>query len=42
MLTPIRQGDTQHSLVHVFGRAVSRPIGAVNLAAESNGYEGGT
>ncbi len=41
MLTSIGQSDSKQPLVHVFGRAVPRPMGAVNFPARSNGDEGG-
>jgi hypothetical protein len=42
VLPPIGQRHAQQPLVHVLGWTVSRPMGAVNLAASGNGYEGGT
>ena len=42
MLAAIGQGHAQQSLVHVLGRAVSRPVGAMDFAAGGNGHEGGT
>jgi hypothetical protein len=42
MFPAIGQGHAQQSLVDVLGRAVSRPMGAVDLPARSNGHEGGT
>ena len=41
MWPSVGQGHAQQSVVHVLGGAVSRPLSAVNLAARSNGHEGG-
>jgi hypothetical protein len=39
MWPSIGQGHAKQSVVHVLGGAVSRPMGAVNLAPRSNGHE---
>lgn len=40
MWPSIGQGHAQQPVVHVLGRAVSRLMGAVDLAAKGNGHKG--
>ena len=42
MLPPIGQSHAKQTLVDVLGRAVSRPMRAVDLAPRSNGDESRT
>jgi hypothetical protein len=42
MLAPIGQRHAQQPLVHVLGRAVSRPMRAMDFATRSDGHKGGT
>ena len=42
VLSSVGQGHAQQTLVHVLGRAVARPVCAVDHPARSNGHEGGT
>jgi hypothetical protein len=41
MWPSVGQGHAKQSVVHVLGRAVSRPMGAVDVPARRNGHEGG-